>query len=245
MLLSSFVTMCEGYLGILPTIELWGAFFYTKLGTSAMEKEAQCGAFIAVRRPSPKNVFPTIKMPQSVKMWQQSYFYVENVDPAVDFINLSAYEAGPPTAARPNCAYKLKPVSSDAAAAIGRLRVLQESEGLVASDLLIAFVERRVLPLQSRPHPIFRMGGHRDLCRLCTKGMPPAEVSRMVNEISDLKMSEKDWRFGKRPYSRHNPPPAVSFFCFVFLYDAASSRLDSFLVADLHVRGNGRPPGAG
>ena len=26
-LLSAFVTMCEGYLGILPTIELWGAFF--------------------------------------------------------------------------------------------------------------------------------------------------------------------------------------------------------------------------
>ena len=111
--------------------------------------------------------------------------------------------------------YKPKPVSADAAAAIGRLRVLQESEGLVASDLLVAFVERRVLPLQSRPHPIFRMGGHRDPCRLCTKGMPPAEVSRMVNEISDLKMSEKEWRFGKRPYSRHNPPPAVSFFIFV------------------------------
>ena len=40
MLLSTFVTMCEGYLGILPTIELWGAFFYTKLGTSAREKAA-------------------------------------------------------------------------------------------------------------------------------------------------------------------------------------------------------------
>ena len=34
MLLAAFVTMCEGYLGILSSIELWGAFFYTKLGTS-------------------------------------------------------------------------------------------------------------------------------------------------------------------------------------------------------------------
>ena len=55
---------------------------------------AQCDAFIAVRQPSSKNAFPTVKLPQSVKMWQQSYFYVENVDPAVDFINLPAYEAG-------------------------------------------------------------------------------------------------------------------------------------------------------
>lgn len=81
MLLAAFVTLCEGYLGILPTIELWGAFFYTKLGTSVREVAAQCGAFIAVRRPSPKNAFPTIKLPQSVKMWQQSYFYMKKCGP--------------------------------------------------------------------------------------------------------------------------------------------------------------------
>ena len=145
-----------------------------------------------------------------MKMWQQSYFYVENVDLAIDCIHLPAYEAGPPTGARPNWGYKLKPVSPDAAAAIGRLWVLQESEGLMASDLLIAFVERRVLPLQSLPHPFFRTGGHRDPCWLCTKGMPPAEVARMVNEISNLKVSEGAWRFGKRRYFRDNTPPAVS-----------------------------------
>ena len=177
------------------------------------------------------------------------------MDPAADFLYLPAYEAGPPTGARVPWKYKPKPVSTtpSAAAAIGQLRVLQESEGLVASDLLVAFVERRVLPLQSHPHPIFRMGGHHDPCRLCTKGMPPAEVSRMVNEISDLKMSETEGWYGKRPYSRHNPPPAVSFLscplnCFFLLCFSLwrrPSRLDSFLVADLYVRGNGRPPGAG
>ena len=93
----------------------------------------------------------------------------------------------------------------------------------MASDLLVAFVERRVLPLQSRPHPIFRMGGQRDPCRLCTKGMLPAEVAWIVNEISDLKVSEAEWRYGKRPYSRHNPPPAVSFFILSFeLFPSAS-----------------------
>ena len=80
----------------------------------------------------------------------------------------------------------------------------------MASDLLIAFVERRVLPLQGRPHPIFRMCGHYDPCWLCTKEMPTAEVARMVNEISDLKVSEGDRWFGKRPYCRNDPPPAIS-----------------------------------
>ena len=49
-----------------------------------------------MRRPTKRNAFPVIKLAQSVKMWQQSYFYVENVDLAADFLNLPAYEAGPP-----------------------------------------------------------------------------------------------------------------------------------------------------
>ena len=107
-------------------------------------------------------------------MWQQSYFYVENVDPAVASTNLPAYEAGPPAEPRANWGYKPKPVSADGAAAINRLRVLTEAEGLKASDLLVAFVACRVLPLQGRPHLISRMSGLRDPCRLSTKEMPAA-----------------------------------------------------------------------
>ena len=210
MLLAAFVTMCEGYLGILPTIELWGAFFYTKLGTSAKEKASQCGAFIAVRRPLVKNAFPVIKLSQSVKLWQKSYFYMENVDPAIDFINLPPYEADPPAEPRANWGYKPKPMLADATAAINRLRVLTEAKGLVASDLLVAFVERQVLPLQSRPHLICRMSEHRDPSQTCMRAKPSAEVSQLVNEITDLKLSEGSWQFGKRPYSRPHPPPAVS-----------------------------------
>ena len=32
-LLSAFVALCEGFLGVLPTLELWGEFLFTKLGT--------------------------------------------------------------------------------------------------------------------------------------------------------------------------------------------------------------------
>ena len=34
-LLSTFVTLCEGFIGVLPTIKLWGEFFYSKLGSQA------------------------------------------------------------------------------------------------------------------------------------------------------------------------------------------------------------------
>ena len=87
---------------------------------------------------------------------------------------------------------------------------MMESEGLKASGLLTSFAVRRVLPLQGRPHTISQMSRHRDPCWMCTKEMPDVEVARLVNFILNCKLSEEEWQFGKRPYSRANPPPVVS-----------------------------------
>ena len=54
-LLSAFVMLCEGFLGVLPTIELWGEFFQSKLGTVVAGVPAPCGAFIAIRRSAADN----------------------------------------------------------------------------------------------------------------------------------------------------------------------------------------------
>ena len=89
-LLSAFVTLCEGFLGILPTLELWGEFFQSKLGTPMQGVPAQSGAFIAMRRSAADNPFPVITLIQSVKRWQKSYFYVKNVAPQGDYVNLPA-----------------------------------------------------------------------------------------------------------------------------------------------------------
>ena len=100
-LLSAFVALCEGFLGVLLTLELWGEFFYSKLGTQAAGVPAQCGAFIAGRRSVADNPFPTIKLIKSVKMWQRSYFYVKSVFARGDWVNLPAFEAGPPAGRLP------------------------------------------------------------------------------------------------------------------------------------------------
>ena len=67
---------------------------------------------------------------------------------------------------------------------------MMESEGLRASDLLAAFVEHRVLPLQARPHLIGSMSGPRDPCRMSTKALAIVEVVRLVNYFSDCKLVE-------------------------------------------------------
>jgi len=44
---------------------------------------------------------------------------------------------------------------------------------------------------------------------MCSKDMPHTEVADTVNYILNCGLSE-DWRFGKEPYSRANPPPILS-----------------------------------
>ena len=60
---------------------------------------------------------------------------------------------------------------------------------------------------------ICQMSVRFDPCWLSTKEMPHAEVSYMVNYISNCKLAE-DWRYGKELYSRANSPPAESFSSF-------------------------------
>ena len=85
---------------------------------------AQSGAFIAMRRPAADNPFPVITLIQSVKHWQKSYFYVKNVAPQGDYVNLPAYVAGPPAGRRPQWSYRARTLSPVGAAAVARLRVL-------------------------------------------------------------------------------------------------------------------------
>ena len=121
---------------------------------------------MAGRCPGAGNCFPPISLLQSAKLWQKSYFYVKNIHPTRDYINLSAYVAGPPAEPRANWQYKPSSLSAASSAALARLQVMTKSEGLKGSDLLAAYVARRVLPLQARPHIISSMSGHRDPCRM-------------------------------------------------------------------------------
>ena len=148
---------------------------------------------MAVRRSGAGNYFPSIALLQSAKLWQRSYFYVKNLNLARNYVNLPAYAAGPPANPRPNWSSRSQNLSISSASALARLHVMLDSERLRASDLLAVFVERRVLPLQGRPHIISTMSGRRDPCRMSTKEMPVSEIVRLVNHISDYKLSESEW----------------------------------------------------
>src|SRR3954469_13350068 len=84
-------------------------------------------------------------------------------------------------------------------------------EGLIAADLVAAWLSRRVLPLQRSCHRICDMSGRRDPNRISTFQMDMEKFLHRMHTITTLKV-DKDFQFGLRAYSRRNPPPVVCRF---------------------------------
>ena len=74
---SAYVSLCEGYLGVAPSIELFEYFYGIK--REPVEKNGElaiCGS-IRFKSRSGRN-YPEVKGHDSVKDWQAGFFYVKN-----------------------------------------------------------------------------------------------------------------------------------------------------------------------
>ncbi|KAM0839714.1 hypothetical protein ACQ4PT_060137 [Festuca glaucescens] len=202
--LSCYATFCEGYAGLWPDVDFWCRLFFLKAQTTDGELRTCGAASLYPRRDVP---FPKIPTSESVKKWQTTFFYVENVNLAKDLINLPAYSSAPPTA-KLNWGHDSK--SNDPAAEVNRLmerlRDCITQQGLTATDLIAAFVSWQVLPLQKRVHKICYMSGRLDPTRTSKIELSSGGVARQVNAISQAHMPD-NWQWGMEPYKRDNPPP--------------------------------------
>lgn len=235
--IATFVTFSEGYVGLLPTPELWSRFFSLWPQTVNGIMTA-CGAALVYNRPV--GGFPKLPPIESAKKWQRSFFYMKNASQSADRINLPPFVDTPPTA-KQNWSFNLKRSTVEAIAISGRLDEMLKQEHLVATDFIAAFINRRVQPLQHRPHRICDMSDRLDPCRLSTIELTPAQLARRVNNITVAKLDETTWFFGKEPYCRAAPAPAVSFqpapfsisFAF-FCFNPRRPRLQRFLSQQMH-----------
>ena len=87
---------------------------------------------------------PKIPLEDSTKKWQNSFFYVHNL--GADRINLPPFVSAPPRVKR-NWGYYPKHLSQEVLKLCQRVSEMREREGLIGTDLIAAFIRRRVLPL--------------------------------------------------------------------------------------------------
>ena len=92
---------------------------------------------------------------------------------------------------------------------------MRTQEGLTGTDLLAAFITRRVLPLQRRSCLIGEMIVLQDPNRMGSTRLSAEQVARGVNDISKANLGE-DWRFGKALYSQSILAPQVSVWSSYF-----------------------------
>ena len=86
---------------------------------------------------------PKIPLEDSTKKWQNSFFYVHNL--GADHMDLSAFAITPPQA-KTNWGYSPRHSSQEIINLCERVTVMRTQEGLTGTDLLAAFITRRVLP---------------------------------------------------------------------------------------------------
>jgi hypothetical protein len=87
---------------------------------------------------------------------------------------------------------------------------LQAEGGLKLSDLLLAFIDALVSPLQRWSHKMCFLGSNRDPTRHYSKALSAAAVAQKANKIAEV-MLLAEWAWGLKPYDRNNQIAEVRF----------------------------------
>jgi hypothetical protein len=84
-----------------------------------------------------------------------------------------------------------------------RIVALQAEGNLKPSDLLLAFLDARVSPLQRRSHKMCFLGSNRDPTQHSSKALSTMVVAQKANKITEVKL-HATWAWGLKPYDCNN-----------------------------------------
>jgi hypothetical protein len=132
---------------------------------------------------------------------------VKNLKKGANYINLPPFDASGPSE-RDSWSASLPRPTPDMAKILQRIATLQTDGGLKPSDLLLAFLDARVSPLQRRSHKMCFLGSDRDPTRHSSRALTTVEVAQKANRIAEVKLPAS-WAWGLRPYDRNNLVAAV------------------------------------
>jgi hypothetical protein len=130
---------------------------------------------------------------------------VKNLKKGANYINLPPFNANGP-GERDSWSASLPRPMPDMVKILQR--ITQKEGNLKPSDLLLAFLDARVSPLQRRSHKMCFLGSARDPTRHSSRALTAIEVAQKANRIAEVKLSAS-WAWGLRPYDHSNPVAEV------------------------------------
>ena len=165
------------------------------------------------------SAFPAMTLPGSVRGWQSTWFYCQDVETPGQLTGLPHFSFD-----RVQTPAPLKVTAGE----IMETRMLVDrvvqliNDGVTGLDLLEVFLSRRIQPLQARDHPMWVYSGPDDTARTHPEEVPSETVASWLRSIT---CNQDNPRGSRRvvPFSSVNPPDKVLFSFRLFLIHAPTA----------------------
>jgi hypothetical protein len=150
LIMSGFAALCEGYLGVSPSLELFRYYYGVKRVTLHSGGPLQNYGNITFKIHRHRS-FLDIARHESVKGWTGSYFYCKDVPKKDHDVGWPAFIDGAATPVPSWSAPAPHPLSATSLCLKRLIEKLIEL-GLKGLDLMLCWLSRRIQPLQDRDH---------------------------------------------------------------------------------------------
>ncbi|KAK1627243.1 hypothetical protein QYE76_001558 [Lolium multiflorum] len=203
LLLSNFVTLCEGHLGIRPNVKLWQFFFRVKKETKD-KAMVNCGSMTFMLRPS--RMYPPHDSHESVRYWNAGWFYEKNASVPEVHEGLPQFVNEPPEELAswsfvPSLAQT--PILEKAARRISWL----VHDGLTGAQLTLSWFSRRIQPLRYNARLMCAYTGADDLLRVTRHDLPADSLKRRIKTLVKIPRGQQVPELTKDIYTNDQCPP--------------------------------------
>jgi hypothetical protein len=172
--ISVFIDLCEAFLGIPPSLDLFRHLFWVKPQPSAANPAVIGGAGIQLRDNS---AYIAVRAKTSNKGWHAQWFYCKNLTPA-----LPLHSGRPPL---PNTEWRSLPSEPENSEVrtwkVGIVKLA--NLGLTGPHVMADWLSCRVQPLKLQPHPAWDYSGPSDSSREDPSDFAEKEVTDMLEAI--------------------------------------------------------------
>jgi len=175
LLISTFIHLCEAYVGIEPRFDLFRYLFYLKKKGEVGGSKSAGGVYLNLHD-GMKNRYLNCPWNTSLTEWYKKWFYVREEPGSSTFYDVGYIpEKRVSWTDRPEFAGQVE----DLIKLIDWSRL--DGLGVVGN-----FFCRRVMPCQKRVHSVYEYAGSQDPTRMSPEVLEKAEVQQLLNELFNL-----------------------------------------------------------
>jgi hypothetical protein len=203
LILSNFVTLCKGHLGVRP--DIWLLQFFYRVEKETKEKSMiNYGSMTFVLRP--KRIYPPISSHESIQYWNARWFYIRNEIVPDSHQGLPIFANNPPEELDswsyiPNFAQH--PELEKMAHRISKL----VNEGLTGMDLTLSWFTRRIQPLRYNRRLICAYTGVDDPLRVTKNSLPADSLNKRIHTLVKVVRGQVVPEISKDIHVNGNCPP--------------------------------------